>query len=399
VGIPGLTGIQVSFSLDDVTYTAPVLYNSAPEGYPNPSGKFHHTATETIGYSAADFRYVNIEWQPFDEVTRPDGSDVLTGMLTMGEVTFDAIGDGNGNGPVNWITTNSGNWHVAENWTGGQVPGGTDQIVWFQGGSSEQTVFTNTAVTVRDIRLNNVHTYAIAGTGSVNLDSDADMPTVEVLQGSHQFQAIVNLVDPTTVNVATGARLTFNNALNLNGNTLTKTGAGTLAINNALTSAGGTLNCDEGVCSGSGTIGGDVNNNGTVSPGNSPGVMEMAGNFTQHEDGTLLIELAGTTSGTEHDVFSVGGIARLQGRLEISLLDGFQPQVGDSFDILNLAVLNGEFDDISLPELADGLIWDTLSLYGDGVLAVVPELSTLVLMAIATLVLMQPRGRNRWPSR
>ena len=51
----------------------------------------------------------------------------------------------------------------------------------------------------------------------------------------------MNLVDPTEVNVSPGAHLTFNNALNLNGNTLTKMGAGTLAINNVLTSAGGLI--------------------------------------------------------------------------------------------------------------------------------------------------------------
>ena len=90
---------------------------------------------------------------------------------------------------------------------------------------------------------------------------------------SHQFQAVVNFHAPGTVDVANGATLTFNNALNLNGHALTKTGPGELAINNNLLTAGGTLNCSEGMCSGTGTISGDLTNSGgTISPGNSAGL-------------------------------------------------------------------------------------------------------------------------------
>ena len=51
----------------------------------------------------------------------------------------------------------------------------------------------------------------------------------------------MNLLDDTAADVATGSTLSFNNALNLNGNNLAKTGAGTLLINNALNSGGGTV--------------------------------------------------------------------------------------------------------------------------------------------------------------
>ena len=102
-------------------------------------------------------------------------------------------------------------------------------------------------------------------------------------------------------------------------------GNGTLAINNTISTGGGTLNCAEGMCSGSGTIAGDLNNAGTVSPGNSPGLMTVEGDFAQSSAGTVLIELAGTTAGIEHDVLQVDGEASLGGTLEVSLLDGFSP--------------------------------------------------------------------------
>ena len=54
------------------------------------------------------------------------------------------------------------------------------------------------------------------------------------------------------------------------GNTLTKTGAGDLAIRNDLLTAGGSVSLQQGTLSGNGTVGGGVTNDGgTISPGNS----------------------------------------------------------------------------------------------------------------------------------
>ena len=90
------------------------------------------------------------------------------------------------------------------------------------------------------------------------------------MAGNHELQAGVNLRDDTTVDVSTGAMLTFNNSLNLMGNTLTKSGAGTLAVRNDLVLSGGTLNIQQGTVSGSGTMGSDVNQvGGIISLGNS----------------------------------------------------------------------------------------------------------------------------------
>ena len=72
------------------------------------------------------------------------------------------------------------------------------------------------------------------------------------------------------MDVASGSRLTFTNTLDLNGQTLTMSGAGDVAINNKLVTNGGTLVGLQGTISGVGTIGGDVNNEGgIISPGNA----------------------------------------------------------------------------------------------------------------------------------
>ena len=183
-----------------------------------------------------------------------------------------------------WGTNGSGSWTTAGNWSPARVPGDPAQVghlnhtaTFGNAIESQQTVFTNTAVSVRAITFDNTNTYAVAGPGSVNLvlgTAEGPPPTaVTVNQGSHQFQAIVNLHNNTTVDVDSGATLEFINRLNLNGKTLTKTGDGTLLVNNSFNTGGGTIINNGGVIGGGGTIGGNMTNSGgTISPGNSVGL-------------------------------------------------------------------------------------------------------------------------------
>jgi len=197
-----------------------------------------------------------------------------------------------------WASSESGNWHVNGNWVGGLggAPGGADPIrdAVFGGEiTSPRVVFTETDVTVNSVRFDNPVTYAVTGLGAINVMAGTDAslaPTgVIVEDGSHVFQAAVSLHDDSTVNVASNSTLTFDGALNLMGHTLTKTGAGTMALNNLVTLGGGTLIAAEGMISGNGTIGGDLNNEGsTISPGNSAGV---GGSSVVPEPSTLLLVL------------------------------------------------------------------------------------------------------------
>ena len=90
------------------------------------------------------------------------------------------------------------------------------------------------------------------------------------LRGTHEFQLRVSLENNTDVNVASNSTLEFNNRLFLNAHTLTKTGPGNVAFNNNVLTGGGAVICAEGDCTGTGTIGGDlINEGGTISPGGS----------------------------------------------------------------------------------------------------------------------------------
>jgi uncharacterized protein with beta-barrel porin domain len=91
---------------------------------------------------------------------------------------------------------------------------------------------------------------------------------------------------------------------------------------------------------GTGTIDGNVVNNGRVNPGSAgaPGMLTVAGNFTQAQYATLMIQIANTS---ELGVLNVLGTANLAGRLDAELLNGFLPAVGDSFTFLTAGSLNG----------------------------------------------------------
>ena len=282
---------------------------------------------------------------------------------------------------LEWNVDALGDWNSAANWTPvigeGTIPNSNvERAVFGSAITSPHTVTTDAAVTVKEITFENANTYVIAGAGSVNLASDSSLSTVRVLQGDHQFQAVVNLSNATDVDVASSSSLAFNNVLNLAGNTLTKTGPGTMTISNDLNTGGGEVVVAGGVLNGRGTVGGDVTNNGgTLSPGNSPGIIEITGDYSQSAEGSLLMEIGGTDPVNEFDVLHIGGMADLAGELDVVLIDGFQPALGDSFEILDIGSLIGAFDTVSLPALSGGLAWDDTALYGSGRLSViaVPE--------------------------
>jgi hypothetical protein len=211
-----------------------------------------------------------------------------------------------------WGSDAAGDWNDGASWAEGASPNGnTKTAVLGAAILADRTVYTDTDVKVKEIQFDNANSYVIAGAGSVNLEADTDNAAITVAQGDHEFQAPVNLVSETDVTVA-GGSLTFNNALNLGGNSLNVL-AGTVNINNVQTGTPGTLNLSGGRLGGSGAVGGALNSTGgTVAPGNSAGTLTVEGDYTQAADGTLEIELAGAGEG-EFDVLAVTGDASLDG--------------------------------------------------------------------------------------
>ncbi len=248
-----------------------------------------------------------------------------------------------------WNGATPGDWNSNSNWsaTGVGQPDFQDHEAVFATLGSQGTVMTDQTVVVNKLRFENASSYIIAGMGQVTLaaNSVAVDPAISVDSGSHQLQVNVQLDNDTTVNVATGAGLDFNNQLNFNGNTLIKQGGGTLSLNNAVVGIGA-VDCQDGVCNGAGTVSGLINSGAVVAPGNSPGILSVDGNYTQSAGGTLEIELAsnGGVAGTGHDRLAVTLAASLDGTLDLQLDGGYTPTIGDSFaGIVTAGALSGQF--------------------------------------------------------
>jgi hypothetical protein len=115
-----------------------------------------------------------------------------------------------------------------------------------------------------------------------------------------------------------------------------------------------------GSYSGAGVSGtGHVFMEGDVRPGFSPGTMAIGGDLSFGAFSRLEIELAGAAPGTQYDRVTVAGSAALAGVLDVSLLGGFKPAIGNSFQFLTASEgIAGTFDSEMLPTLAGGASWD-----------------------------------------
>ncbi len=157
---------------------------------------------------------------------------------------------------------------------------------------------------------------------------------------------------------------------NLGPATVTVGSGGTITV--GATTTGSTLAISaSGLVSGDGTIVGNVSNGGVLAPGNSLGTLQVSGNVVQLTAGTLQIELGGIAAGSQFDQLAVSGQLTLSGALQISLVNGFAPTTGNSFDLLNWGTRTGTFLSVQLPTLAAGRAWDTTQLYTTGVISVV----------------------------
>ena len=91
-----------------------------------------------------------------------------------------------------------------------------------------------------------------------------------------------------------------------------------------------------------------------------------------------------------------GSLNLLGGTLDVVLLNGFVPSLGDSFEILQYAQVSGDFGTESYPALGTGLSWERTTSATAMTITVVPEPS-LSWLAFAGLACVgrSMRGRRR----
>ena len=165
-------------------------------------------------------------------------------------------------------------------------------------------------------------TSGAAGTkGTLNINSSGTVTVGSTLRTWSQG----------TVNLTNGKLKTA--ALNISQGTFSMTGGQLVAttITGNLTRAGGTL-----------------------TPGDTAvaGLTTVSGTYTQQSGATLAIELGGTAT-SQFDRLSIGGTASLAGTLTVSLISGFVPAAGNSFQILSSIGRSGTFATQNLPTLTN----------------------------------------------
>ena len=169
------------------------------------------------------------------------------------------------------------------------------------------------------------------------------------------------------LNVANGTSLVTGGSLATPGN-FNKTGAGELDVQNAvvvggtasidagLLSVNGQLNANNVVVNTGGTLGGNgiivapggMTIAGTLSPGNSPGVISIVSNPVWTSTATTLLEIA---SPTNYDRIVVSGTAQVAGTLNIVNFGGNDSLAyGQQYPFLTATGgISGEFDTITAP--------------------------------------------------
>lgn len=188
-----------------------------------------------------------------------------------------------------------------------------------------------------------------------DLDSLTNAGTIETQQGAgggRQVSMGITNTGTIAINADTGGfflRITNSGTLSVAasktlsfGEALTQT-AGTMAINGSLTT-GNPVTLQGGTLRGSGTVTASsvINSGGTVHPGNSPGILTIAGNYTQGAGGTLALDVAGAGPGSGYSRLAVSGNATVAGTLDVT--NSNIPTAGEALKVLTTGgTLTGTF--------------------------------------------------------
>ena len=263
------------------------------------------------------------------------GSLAGAGAVTLGSAKLTTGGD---NSSTNFSGMMSGTGGLTKTGSGTLVFSGTNS---YSGGTlitlgilragatnafSPVSTHTVSAGTVLDLNDFNQTIGALAGAGSVALGSGT--LTTGGNHASTTFSGVASGKGGLTKN-GMGTQ-TFTGANLYTGDT--NISAGVLAVNGSIASFN-TFVDPGGTLGGTGLVLGQVFNTGIVRPGNSPGTLTIAGNYTQFANGTLQIAVAGAQPG-QFSVLAVGGTASLAGTLQVVRESGSTLKGGDRLKIL-----------------------------------------------------------------
>src|ERR1700676_4465057 len=191
-------------------------------------------------------------------------------------------------------------------------------------------------------------TSQIVNQSSVNaLSNFASNSGSFTLASGRTFTTTGSFTNSGTMNILNGTTFTVGGAGNFTQTGGTTTADGKLTTAGAINIQGGTVFGNNGTLTGSFNLTG-----GTLAPGDglkNAGDLNITGTYTQGSSGALTIDLGGTIANTKYDVLNITSTASLKGTLNVDLISGFTPAVGNTFNIINYSSETGTFTTLNLP--------------------------------------------------
>ena len=110
------------------------------------------------------------------------------------------------------------------------------------------------------------------------------------------------------------------------------------------------LTLEKGTLLGKGTVAAAVTSAGAVTVGDSAtkaGLLTVTGSYSQESTGILDVAVGGTTAGSQYSQLAVSNGVSLGGTLNIKLIGGFTPAIGDRFTIVTGSAVTGQFTKVN----------------------------------------------------
>ncbi len=219
-----------------------------------------------------------------------------------------------------WTGAVSNTWEEPANWYYWGRPDTSEEIAVFGSGTSAQTpIVLNRLFHVKSMRFLSSAGCTLAGDGAFIIEAPETEGAIEALQGTHVIKTVAYFSGPARIQVEPDTGITFENDLNLDGNTLTVMNQGLLHINGAFSMSNGRI---------------------VVHP-------------------VHPVVFGGTAS------------PLFDGVLEVRRLEPPSPRLNDQLHLFDFTVPpDRNFEDVVLPPLPPGLAWNTTDLYTHGTVAV-----------------------------
>lgn len=222
-----------------------------------------------------------------------------------------------------WNVNSAGSWSDSNNWLGHAIVDKNDNHAYFGPAIKQATIISvDQAEKVTKLTFFSEHSYRLQGAGALQVgDSDA-VSLIDVRKGNHRVSIPTTLGGAAQLQVLPGSSITFDSALDLNGQPLIKLGAGNLDLASGFEMNGG------------------------------------------------RIESYLTPTAT----IIVGVDAVLDGSIELLAAPGQTFGSGDLFELISYTSLLDTFDEVVLPPLPTGLTW-TLEYGTNSLMAEIVQIS------------------------